>query len=271
MEGMKKTIATGASSILLLAGMGAGVQAMATEMDGISAGGGAVEAIASGVSADTVVREATVFGVFTFSQDVITPNEVIKSGIGSASKYLCGAGAASSGSASVGEWPILVSGTVSNEISMTYEDAAGSFGARKMTMSCTCMGNPVDGRATATADVRGLSVNELLSAANPTDGANTVVVTSADGYQMELPLWYVMQHNCLLVFDVNGAPLIDSVGGTNQLWLGSTPASYFVRDVVSITVEVRDAAPLSPTCEEMRAEYAANLPNIGVIFGGTIR
>ena len=62
------------------------------------------------------------------------------------------------------------------------------------------------------------------------------------------------------------------MGGANQLWLGSTPASYFIRNVSSITLEARDAAdvPVSPSSDEARAEYAANLPNVGVLLGGQV-
>ncbi len=35
-------------------------------------------------------------------------------------------------------------------------------------------------------------------------------------------------------------------------------------------VEEREVVPASPTSDEARAEYAANLPNVGVLLGGEI-
>lgn len=59
------------------------------------------------------------------------------------------------------------------------------------------------------------------------------------------------------------------MGGVNQLWLGFTSARYFARDIVSITVESRDEVPAAPS-EGDAAEASANLPNVGVFFGGEV-
>ena len=69
--------------------------------------------------------------------------------------------------------------------------------------------------------------------------------------------------------DVNGSPIAQSAGGTNQLWLGSTSARYFARDITGITLEKRQTPPPAPGSDEADDEYA-NLPNVGVYFGGEI-
>lgn len=69
--------------------------------------------------------------------------------------------------------------------------------------------------------------------------------------------------------DVNGSPIAESAGGTNQLWLGSTSARYFARDITGITLEKRQTPPPAPGSDEADDEYA-NLPNVGVYFGGEI-
>lgn len=83
------------------------------------------------------------------------------------------------------------------------------------------------------------------------------------------PLSYVLQHYCPIVFDVNGSPIAESMGGVNQLWLGSTSARYFARDIVSITVEQRDEVPAAPGAGDA-ADASVNLPNVGVFFGGEV-
>lgn len=83
------------------------------------------------------------------------------------------------------------------------------------------------------------------------------------------PLSYVLQHHCPIVFDVNGSPIAESMGGVNQLWLGSTSARYFARDITGITLEKRQTPPPAPGSDEADDEYA-NLPNVGVYFGGEI-
>ena len=94
--------------------------------------------------------------------------------------------------------------------------------------------------------------------------------TSADGYEVSLPLDYVNRRYCPIVFDVNGAPIAEVVGGSNQLWLGATSANYFARDIVTITLEERQTPPPSPSSEEARSAYQ-NLPNVGILFGGDVR
>lgn len=71
------------------------------------------------------------------------------------------------------------------------------------------------------------------------------------------------------MFDVNGSPINETVDGTNQLWLGATSARYFARDIVGIRVEARDKVPAAPGSPEADDTYA-NLPNVGIAFGGEI-
>ena len=67
---------------------------------------------------------------------------------------------------------------------------------------CTCFGNPTDGRASANADVAGFRLSALIDEAAPVEGANTITFTSRDGYQVTLPLQYVMQRYSLIVTTV---------------------------------------------------------------------
>ena len=78
----------------------------------------------------------------------------------------------------------------------------------------------------------------------------------------------MLQRASLIVYEVGGAPLSDSMGGTNQLWLGSTAARYFTRDVVEIRVEALDegSLPPAPGTPEAGDRYA-NRPNVGVLSG----
>lgn len=89
--------------------------------------------------------------------------------------------------------------------------------------------------------------------------------TVIHGSHMNSAMFQEQGGNCLSCHHT----LIESVGGTNQLWLGSTPGNYFARDVVSIRLETRAEAPADPTSDEARATYE-NLPNIGVKFGGEV-
>lgn len=237
-----------------------------------AAGGPApVVAVEATTVGSPVVEQNEVAGMFAFTQNAVSSNEWLAKHVGSeSSKYLCGSQVVATGEADdPASWTLTVSGDVAQPLEATIGELAESPEVQTTVMGCACGGNPADGLSVANALVKGLPVTTLVAMAEPGADANTVVFVSSDGYEMALPLSYLESHYCPLVFNVNGSALVESVGGTNQLWLGSTPASYFVRDVVGIRVEVRDEAPASPTSDEARAAFES-LPNIGVLFGGEV-
>ena len=272
MSTLKKTLVVGTSSVLALAGVGGGI---AVAAPGLGAQQDAPEATAqqaSGAYAKTdIVTLDVVEGQFAFTQGEVSSNEDIMKNLG-ASKYLCGArpaGEASAVDVAPEDWQIAIGGAVGNPCIATYGELVKTDEVQSLLLGCACAGNPADGKASANAEVTGVSVLTMIGMAQPDAKANTIVFTSADGYEVALPLSYVQRRYCPVVFDVNGAPLAESVGGTNQLWLGSTSANYFARDVVAITLEERETPPPSPNSDEAREAYA-NLPNVGVLLGGDV-
>lgn len=272
MSTLKKTFVLGTSSVLALAGMGGGIAMAATDagpqQDALEAA--SRDASASYAKTDIVTLDV-VEGQFAFSQSEASSNEDIQKNLG-ASRYLCGArptGEASAADVAPEDWQIAIGGAVANPYTATYGELVQTDEVQSLLMGCACAGNPADGKASANAEVTGISVLTMIGMAQPDANANTIVFTSADGYEVALPLSYIQRRYCPIVFDVNGAPLAESVGGVNQLWLGSTSANYFARDVVAITLEDRETPPPSPSSDEAREAYA-NLPNVGVLLGGDV-
>lgn len=267
---LKKTIALGATT-LLAAGAALPAVAATAEQGGAPETASALEAAADDARGQTaVVYLSEVSGTLSFTQEEVASNEEIGKYLGDASRYLCGSEAINREGTAAEDWAIRVGGAVDNPLEVTYGQLATSDEIKSIVMGCACAGNPVDGRAAVNAAVTGVPLGVILEQAQPAPGANTIVFTSDDGYAVALPLDYVATHLGMLVFDVNGAPLANSIGGTNQLWMGGTSANYFARDIESITIEARDKAPLSPTSDEARAAYQ-NLPSIGILYGGDVR
>lgn len=270
----KMAVAAGAGVALIAAGAAGSLALAAAQTVDAQTGVAACaqEVSATQVKAANCVTVDKVEGSFAFTQTEVADNEYLAQNFAEGSKYLCGAKGTTSDQAQAQDWVLTVEGAVENEYAATIDELAESPAVQNVIMGCSCLGNPADGRAAANALVNGVSALVLVQMANPSADANTVVFTSDDGYQVALPLTYLESHYCPIVFDVNGSPIADSMGGANQLWLGSTPASYFIRNVSSITLEARDAAdvPASPSSDEARAEYAANLPNVGVLLGGQV-
>lgn len=266
MNDTTKKIAGTAGSLVLLSSMGMGAAMAYADEAPVPETPASESAIASAVA--DVVSSPVVAGEFAYTQDGVSTLDQIARAVGAAS-YLCGGAGAELTDVAAEDWTIAVKGAVERPYMTTVADIQNDPAVQKMLLGCSCAGNPADGNASVAAQVTGVSVKLMLDRAGIEEGSNTLVFTSADGYEVALPLRYVTQRYCPIVFDVNGSPIADSVGGTNQLWLGSTSARYFARDIVSITVEARDEAPAAPGAPEAGDTYA-NLPNIGVAFGGEV-
>lgn len=267
MNMLKKSLVVGTSSLMALSGL-AGVAVAAPASEDVPDQNQAAESVAASVET-SIVKTDVVAGTFAFTQTEVTSLSDMMKNLATAAKYLCGANAQVSQQIDAAEWLVTINGAVKEPVVATFDELVDSAGTKQMIMGCSCAGNPSAGLATINAEVTGIGINNLLEMAQPAEEANTIVFTSADGYSVALPLYYVTTHFSSLVFDVNGSPIVDAVGGTNQLWLGSTPASYFARDIVSITLENRVTPPPSPTSDEAR-EALGTLPNVGVIFGGEV-
>lgn len=269
MSTFKKTVLLGATSVLALSGMASGVAVAAVPGDDVPATPAAEAANTAYHKTDIVTVEA-VPGLFAFTQDEVSSNDVIAS-IAKAAQFMCNSQGhlAKDDSTLPENWEIEFTGKVNTPQAFTMQEMSQSDAVKKMTMACTCAANPADGRDTANAEVTGIPVSVMLDEVGIAEGANTIVFTSADGYQVALPLWYVTERYCPIVFDINGEPIPEVIGGSNQLWLGATSANYFARDIVSIALEERETPPPSPSSDEARAAYQ-NLPNVGVLLGGEI-
>lgn len=203
-------------------------------------------------------------GIFSWNQGVVASNATLARSLYGASAVLC---SSQSGDLETADGQaetidqILVTGDVSNSFTAEvseYEQKA----PMRTTLGCTCMGNPADGRASANADVAGFRLIALIEDAQPADDANTITFVCSDGYEVSLPLRYVEQHYSIIVTQVNGENAADAVGCANQLWLGSTSARSYARNIVEIRITAEAEPPLAPGMSE-----DANQPNVGVLEG----
>lgn len=255
---IKKTAGV-ATSALLLASMGAAGVAAVSPDEGVAA---PAEAAVATQHEQGCILCADVQGLFAFTQGAVSNNADLLQ-VAKASKYLC----ASEGGAAVAalpadQWEVKVQGAVGNAFEATLGEMAEE-GSASIVMGCSCAGNPAGGVASANAEVLGVRFSYIVEQAQVAPGANTVVFTAADGYEMALPLSYVMQKFSLIAFNVNGEPIDNTIGGSCQLWLGSTAASCYVRDVTAITFEERDVVPAAP-------RIGQNLPNASITDGETL-
>lgn len=256
MKDYKKNLVAGgmAASLALSA---AGV-ALADVPQTVETADNAVLSTIGSMTRSLLVKADAAEGTFAFDQATVTPNTTIASTFRPATVTLC---SATTDFAEINplEWKLSVTGDVDNAFTATVDELAGEDSVQQ-TMTCTCGGNPADGRAIITADVKGIPVTYLFDRAQAKAGVNTVTFVSSDGTEVAMPLSYVVAHHGVISYEVNGEDLSASVGGNNQLWLAGTSANYFVRDIVE--VRVSEEAEVPPTPGD-GMEYP-NSPNVGI-------
>lgn len=254
----KKNLAAG-GVVASLALVGTGVALADAPAAPVELPASAVVAPSQTAWASPLVKADASQGVFAYDQTTITPNAQIVTTFRGATKTLCNA---TDDFVQVNplEWQLAVTGDVANEFVAPVDELANES-AVKQTMTCTCGGNPADGRAIITAEVKGIPVTYLLDRAGVQAGVNTVTFVASDGTQIAMPLAYVVAHHAVISYEVNGEDLSASVGGNNQLWLTGTSANYFVRDIVEVRVTAEDTVPAEPG-EGM--DYP-NSPNVGIV------
>lgn len=261
METSKKIIGTVMSSALALGGAGALMAAPFVAVDDAWADAPATQpAEGTGLGAAKAVR--TVLGQFSFDQATITPNSVIKSVFQKAAAVLCD-GATELTVSDAADWEITVSGDVAAGYTATLSDLAADNEHQKI-MGCTCVSNTAGGTAAINAEVTGVPLAYLIERALPADDANTVTLVSEDGLRTVLPLDYVMARDALVTYRVNDEALSESVGGTNQLWIDSTAAKHFTRNIVAVEISCEETVPAAPGDETPAEGEYVNRPNVGV-------
>lgn len=155
-----KTVVALASATLLAAG---GAMAIAPAIVGDNGSADAGVEQASGAKAPGVVSDAVVQGQFSYTQDVLTPNETISSVFMKAAAAFCAS--LPEGVYSQGGAAIAIGGDVPNAFSATVDEMASKDGAVRLIMGCTCASNGAGGGAIANADIEGVSLASIFAQA----------------------------------------------------------------------------------------------------------
>lgn len=204
-------------------------------------------------------------GVFAWNQEVDVVNATLSRMLYEGSRYLCEGetpqGLAENSSGVIEN--IEVKGDVANSFVANVAEFNKKAPITKI-LGCTCKGNPANGRASANAEVAGFMLKALVEQAQPLEGVNAITFVAQDGYEVTLPYKYVMQRYSIIVSQVNGEDAIDAIGCSNQLWLGSTSARAFARNIVAIEFSIQDEDPAVPQTPNL------NQPNVGVQAGESL-
>lgn len=242
-------IASVATSTVLVAGGVMGAAALACDPAVAEGATTAPDPLVAEIGESPMVLLPDANGLFAYAQSQISSLDEIRQALGTAPQYLCGAEDSQTGGlteSSAKDWQITIGGSVSNAFAATLGELAEDGEAHAVMMGCSCAGSPAADYGAVNVETTGVALASIMERAGLSEATNTVVFTSEDGYEVALPLSFVKHRFAMVVYAINGEDLANSVGGTNQVWMGATSAQNFARNVVSIEFQERQTPPSVP-------------------------
>jgi DMSO/TMAO reductase YedYZ molybdopterin-dependent catalytic subunit len=131
----------------------------------------------------------------------------------------------------VNRWVLEISGAVKEPIKMTYNQLL-QLPAFERYETLECISNEVGGDLISNASWRGVSLRDLIASTTPDPTARKVVFTAADGYQDSITFDRAMSPENLLVYSMNGEPLVPGHGAPARLLI---PGIYGMKNVKWLT------------------------------------
>lgn len=114
------------------------------------------------------------------------------------------------------KWRLRVDGNVRHPLTYTLDELR-ALPVTEHLATMECISNPVGGNLISTASWKGVRLSELLDRAGVRAGAYDVVTMCADGYTESLPVSDARAPEVLLVFEMNGEPLVQKHGAPVRL------------------------------------------------------
>jgi len=114
-------------------------------------------------------------------------------------------------SAVLDNWALDVTGLVEKPLRITWDDLV-AFPAQKQMQTLECIGNPVGGRLIANTTWRGTLFKAILDEAVLKSDAAHIIFSCEDEYTTTVSLAQVTHERCLLAYEMDGKPLIETHG-----------------------------------------------------------
>ena len=105
------------------------------------------------------------------------------------------------------DWKLDVGGMVRTPSKFSLSELRSDFAAQDVEWTLACISNPIGGDLNGNAIWRGFKAKDLFERVGVQPGAKWVLWEAADGFFESIPLAEVLDEDCVLVYDMNGAPL----------------------------------------------------------------
>lgn len=187
------------------------------------------------------VKVANLQGTFTFNQDGVTPNDDLFNVFGTAITSMCSKPAnelvAPGTHNAEATYFINVGGNIKKSFTVNLAEMEDQ--SVMDTVACSCATGAPFGQAA----VVGVPLAAVVNMAELDEGVNTLTAYGTDGFGEPMPLRYALEHDAMLVYEVNGERLQSTEGPSAQLWMPETVARYFTRNIVDIKLTAEKSKP----------------------------
>ncbi|MGH7262822.1 MAG: molybdopterin-dependent oxidoreductase [Candidatus Rokuibacteriota bacterium] len=134
-------------------------------------------------------------------------------------------------------WSLEIKGLVDRPYKLTYEELKG---LPSVTQPATlmCISNEVGGELIGNAQWKGIRLKDLLAKAGIKPTAIEVILRAADGYSDSFPLKKGLEDGVLVMYEMNGQPLVKQHGAPARVIV---PGIYGMKNVKWVTsIELAD-------------------------------
>ena len=128
-------------------------------------------------------------------------------------------------------WSLQIVGLVKQPRTLGYDDLL-KLPAIERYETLQCISNEVGGDLIGNAAWKGVRLSDLLAASNPDPRSTKAVFTAADGYTDSIPFTRAMSPENLLVYSMDGDPLLPEHGAPARLLI---PGIYGMKNVKWLT------------------------------------
>ncbi len=115
-------------------------------------------------------------------------------------------------------WRYALKGMVQNPLSLTLDDIR-SLPSASQAVTLSCISNPLGGNLISTNYWTGVRFKDVLAKAGLSSTATDIVMQSVDGYYESVPVAEAMDERTLLVYAMNGQPLLPEHGYPLRIYI----------------------------------------------------
>ncbi len=124
---------------------------------------------------------------------------------------------------------VALKASVEGNVENPYEFMLSDFAGQEVTIEAAMKKECCD-QAEEAKEYTGVPISVILNKAKPKEGSTKLTVTSADGFQKNFVMEYVLQDDKLILSEQEGS--LQVIAGDTEKYDGS----YWVSDVVKLTV-----------------------------------